>query len=201
MRFLSIVTLIILSFACSTAQDRIVGGPCEGCEALLEYGNRNLEPIDTLPGFETANEKIKLSGIIYKSDGKTPAQGVIIYVYHTDQKGIYPTKGSETGWDKRHGYIRGWMKTNEKGEYTFYTFRPASYPNSTVAQHIHITIKEPGLIPYYIDSYHFADDPNYKEDNSSRHRGSNGLVSLKKSDQGLLVATRDIILGKNIPNY
>ena len=45
---------------------------------------------------------------------------------------------------RRHGYIRGWMKTNEKGQYRFYTLKPASYPNSTAVKHIHPTIKEPG---------------------------------------------------------
>lgn len=201
MRLLILVIITSFSIACSTAQERKVGGPCEGCEALFEYGNKPLNPVDTLPGFDKAKEKIKLSGTVYKSDGKTPAEDIIIYVYQTNQKGIYPKKGNETGWAKRHGYIRGWVKTNQHGQYTFYTFRPASYPNSTVAQHIHITVKEPGLIPYYIDDYNFVDDPNLNEGHSSNHRGGNGLVKLKKSDNGLLAASRDIILGKHIPGY
>ena len=49
---------------------------------------------------------------------------VIIYIYHTDQHGIYPTTGNETGWGKRHGFIRSWAKTGKDGKYTFYTFRP-----------------------------------------------------------------------------
>ncbi|MEP2772666.1 MAG: intradiol ring-cleavage dioxygenase [Fulvivirga sp.] len=201
MRFFSIAIITFFTIACSTAQERKVGGRCEGCEALFEYGDRQLDATDTLPGFEAAREKIKLSGTVFKSDGKTPAENVIIYVYQTDQKGIYPTKGNEIGWGKRHGYIRGWMKTDDSGKYSFYTFRPASYPNTTVAQHIHITVKEPGLIPYYIDDYNFADDPNLNEGHSSNHRGGNGLVKLKKSDNGLLAASRDIILGKHIPGY
>lgn len=201
MRLLILVIITSFSIACSTAQERKVGGPCEGCEALFEYGNKPLNPVDTLPGFDTAKEKIKLSGTVYKSDGKTPAEDIIIYVYQTNQKGIYPKKGSETGWAKRHGYIRGWVKTNQHGQYTFFTFRPASYPNSTVAQHIHMTVKEPETIPYYIDEIQFTDDPHYKKRNASNYRGGSGLIKLMESDQGLLVAERDVVLGKHIPNY
>lgn len=202
MRLFTITFITIFSIACSTAQDRKVGGPCEGCEALFEYGDRYLSPVDTLPGFDAAKEKFILSGKVYQADGKTPAKDVILYVYQTDQKGVYPTKGNETGWAKRHGYIRGWTKTNATGQYTFYTFRPASYPNTTVAQHIHITLKEPGLTPYYIDSYHFTDDPNLSasERNHQKSRGGNGIVQPKK-DGEIWVVKRDIVLGKNIPNY
>ncbi|MBL7748800.1 MAG: hypothetical protein JNM19_15290, partial [Chitinophagaceae bacterium] len=127
------------------------GGSCEGCEAIYEspvpFGQLN--ETDTLPGFEEAGPKLRISGTIFKADGKTPAPGVVLYIYHTNQQGNYVSKSGE-GWEKRHGYIRGWVKTNEKGEYSFYTLRPASYPNSKAAQHIHPVIKEPGISDYYI---------------------------------------------------
>ena len=63
-----------------------------------------------------------------------------------------------TGWGERHGYIRGWVKTNERGEYKFYTLRPGAYPGRNNPEHIHITVKEPGMNEYFIDDYHFADD-------------------------------------------
>ena len=109
-----------------------VGGNCEGCEAIYEspVPFEKLYWTDTLPDFNDPGPKLEISGIIYKRDGKTPAAGVIIYIYHTDQKGMYPVKGDEKGWDKRHGYIRGWAKTNNNGQYRFYTLVPASYPIS-----------------------------------------------------------------------
>lgn len=201
LKYVKIIVLCSL-FACSQAQERKVGGPCEGCEAALEYGDRSLSNEDTLPGFETEGEQLKLTGTIYQYDGKTPASNVVLYVYHTNAKGIYPKKGDETGWGKRHGYIRGWLKTGSDGKYTFYTTRPASYPNTTVSQHIHATIKEPGLIPYYIDEFLFTDDPNLdkKEINVQSERGGSGVVRpIKQGD--LLVVKRDIVLGKNIPGY
>ncbi len=84
---------------------------------------------------------------------------MIIYIYHTNRKGLYEKKGDEKGWGKRHGYIRGWVKTDTKGKYTFFTFRPAAYPNSEEPEHIHITVKESDKNEYYIDAFVFDDDP------------------------------------------
>ena len=73
-------------------------------------------------------EKLEISGVIYKSDGKTPAPNVILYVYQTAKSGLYEPGPNQTGGVRRHGRIRGWVKTNQKGEYKFLTIRPGNYP-------------------------------------------------------------------------
>ncbi len=196
---------VILLYACygeSQNQTVKVGGPCEGCEAIHEYGNKVLKPVDTLPEFNVLPKPIKISGVVYQSDGKTPASDIILYVYQTDDKGKYPKKANSKGWEKRHGYLRGWMKTNASGKYEFYTSRPTSYPNSTVPQHIHITVKEPDKNEYYIEDFYFKDDPYIANNilNRKRPRGGSGVISLVK-ESNIQVAKRDIILGLNIPNY
>ena len=181
------------------SQGTLVGGPCEGCEAVFEYGDRKLTPVDTLPGFEEKKPKLKITGTIYKKDGKTPAEDVILYIYHTNRDGVYPSRGDEEGWARRHGYIRGWVKTGADGKYTFYTFKPGSYSSNTA--HIHSTVLEPNGKYYYIDEYRFKGDP--KLENVSAYidsRGGSGIVELRKSG-GIMVAKRDIILGKNINGY
>ena len=137
-----------------------VGGSCEGCEAIHESSVPfdSLKNLCWLPDWDDKGTKLAINGVVYKADG-TPAPNVIIYIYHTDQAGVYPTKGDEKGWGKRHGYIRGWMKTNEKGEYKFFTLRPGAYPGREAPEHIHITIKEPDKNEYWIDEYVFDDDP------------------------------------------
>jgi protocatechuate 3,4-dioxygenase beta subunit len=180
-----------------------VGGPCEGCEAIFEYGDRNLSPVDTLPDFNNQGPKIKVTGTIYQNDGKTPAEGVILYIYHTDQNGKYATKAGETGWAKRHGYIRGWVKTGKDGRYTFYTLRPGTYPRGSIPAHIHPIILEPNGKYYWLGSYHFEGDPLLTKKQispESPRGGSSGLLSLRK-EGNLWVGKRDIILGKNIPGY
>lgn len=182
---------------------KTVGGRCEDCKAVFEYGSKKLSWTDTLPDYQEDGPKMEISGTIYQRDGKTPAPDVILYVYHTNQRGHYPTKGDETGWAKRHGYIRGWIKTDASGKYKFYTLKPAAYPGRKDPAHIHATVKEPTVNEYWIDEYLFEDDPKLtKEERAAqKKRGGSGVLKLTKDPNGILVAQRDIILGLNIPDY
>jgi protocatechuate 3,4-dioxygenase beta subunit len=183
-----------------------VGGPCEGCEAIYEcpIPFDSLDALTWLPDWDETKKRIAINGTVYNPDGSV-APGVIIYIYHTDQNGIYPVKGNETGWGKRHGYLRGWMKTNEKGEYKFFTLRPGSYPNSRNPQHIHMTIKEPGKSEYWIDEILFDDDPFLTEAEKKKceNRGGSGILKITEryKTMDILKSERNIYLGKNIPGY
>ncbi|MFI5155353.1 MAG: hypothetical protein ACHQEM_04180 [Chitinophagales bacterium] len=186
------------------AGGQIIGGGCDGCEAIYEcpLPFDQLSWIDTLPDFAKAGPKLVISGTIYLSDGKTPAPNVVLYVYHTDQTGHYTPGKDQIGPGRRHGYIRGWMRTNAKGEYKFYTLRPAAYPNARIPAHIHPIVIEPGKNEYYIDEYLFEGDPLLTNEERRRQegRGGNGIIKLE-SKNGMLWGERNIILGKNIPNY
>lgn len=202
---ITILFLTLLLSSCGSSQNpnsiRLIGGPCEGCEAIFEYGNKKLTPVDTLPDFLEKGPKIKVSGTIYQNDGTTPAENVILYIYHTDQNGIYATKGGETGWGKRHGYIRGWVKTGSNGRYAFYTLKPGVYPDRSTPAHIHPTILEPNGKYYWIGSYHFEGDTLLTKNEiypELPRSGSIGLLTLKKEGD-IWVGSRDFILGKNIP--
>lgn len=199
----AILLLVALGLTtCNAQTSKTIGGRCEGCEAIFEYGNKVLSSVDTLPKFQKNNPKLKITGTVLKKDGKTPAPNVILYIYHTNRDGIYETNGSEKGWAKRHGLIRGWVRTEKNGRYTFYTFRPAAYPGGSEPEHIHITIKEPGKNEYYLDDYLFDDDPLLAQNtrNKLKNRGGSGIVKPKKENEFLTIE-RNIILGKNIPNY
>jgi len=180
-----------------------VGGGCEGCKGIYEspVPFEKLSELCWLPDWNGEGTKLGVNGVVYKPDG-TPAAGVIMYVYHTDQTGHYSTKGNETGWGKRHGYIRGWMKTNEKGEYKFMTLKPIAYPGRNIPAHIHVAIKEPGTNEYWIDDYVFDDDPllTTAERKKQESRGGNGIVVMEEKE-GMLYGERDIYLGRNIPGY
>ncbi|MEQ8905247.1 intradiol ring-cleavage dioxygenase [Ekhidna sp.] len=204
MRYIFILLSISCLQACGqkTNYRLIDSGRCDGCEAVLEFGDRKLNAVDTLPLFEQTNPKIKVFGTVYQPDGTTPAEGVILYLYHTNRDGIYPKRGDEKGWARRHGYIRGWVKTDQNGQYAFYTFRPASYPSGTEAEHIHITVLEPDGKYYWIGSYLFHDDPllTDRDIDKTPRGGSDGVLKLTK-EGNLLTDRRDIVLGKNVPNY
>ncbi|HAA20611.1 MAG TPA: intradiol ring-cleavage dioxygenase [Cytophagales bacterium] len=188
----------------SASAQHQVGGPCQDCEALLDFRllAPPLTPTDTLPGYHTTEPRLKITGTVYQQDGKTPAKGIIVYVYHTNQEGIYQPGPNPVGWETRHGQYRGWMKTSAQGQFTYYTFRPAAYPNGREPEHIHIYVQEPDTNPFYLDSYYFTDDPLLTDAvrRTLPKRGGSGIVSLKEKN-GHWTAHRDIILGLNIPDY
>ncbi|WP_353777575.1 intradiol ring-cleavage dioxygenase [Winogradskyella sp. 3972H.M.0a.05] len=207
MKTVALLLLSLITTSCIESQNRTndtarVGDPCESCEAIYEYGDKYLNAVDTIQSFRKLGTPIKVSGRVLKKDGKTPVSDVILYIYHTDDKGIYPKSSSPRGWERQHGYLRTWLKTDKDGNYTLYTSRPASYPNSSVPQHIHITVKEPNLNEYYVEDFYFADDPNITRNilNRTNARGGSGVIQLKQNGD-LWEAERDIILGLNIPNY
>ena len=212
--FASAIIIAVSGCAQTSSQSKNakpVGGNCEGCEAIYEgdVAFDKLSNTATLPDYNEKGPKLEISGIVYQRDGKTPAKDVILYVYHTDQTGHYTPAPDGKGWGKRHGRVRGWMKTDKNGYYHFYTLKPAPYPGTNIPAHIHITLKEPDKNEYYIDEYLFEGDPflTTAERNRQEKRGGSGIISLdqKKASlpdgQGMLVGKRDIILGLNVPGY
>ncbi len=207
-KYLGILFLTFFIISCkgqsNSEIERTVGGPCQDCEALLDYKTLNRTPksIDTLPGFNENNPKIKITGTVFQKDGKTPAENIILYIYHTNKNGLYQPSENPIGWEKTHGQYRTWLKTGKDGKFTFYTFRPAPYPKVNEPEHIHIYVKEPNTVPYYIDSYFFESDPKLTKAKrqSQKNRGGSGIVKLENKD-GIWTAHRNLILGKNIPEY
>jgi len=195
---------VIFAIAIFAQSNSRVGGNCDGCDAIYDspIPPEKLNWIDTLPDFNEPGPKLMVRGKIYKSDKKTPAPGVILYIYHTDQTGHYKSKPYQKGSSIRHGYIQGWMRTNEKGEYKFFTLKPAHYPGNKAPAHIHCIVKEPGKNEYYIDEYLFDDDPVITPTDRQKQekRGGSGIIILEKKN-GMLASERDIYLGMNIPNY
>lgn len=169
---------------------------CEGCEAIHERSVEGLTPRATIPPPGEAGERLVLTGRVLGPDGRTPAPGVVVYAYHTNAAGVYPTRGNETGWDRRHGYLRAWIVTDSSGEYRFETIRPASYPGREDPAHIHMIVKEPGRREYWIDEVVFEDDPRvtarYRA--AQGNRGGSGLIRLRRDGTGTWAGRRDIIL-------
>lgn len=107
---------------------------------------KNLSHELRLPNPDRPGPRLEIRGTVFKSDGKTPAAGLILYVHHTDASGIYPG-GSGTrsnDWTRWHGTLRGWLKTDANGNYLLKTTKPAPYPTGTEPAHIHVYGVEPG---------------------------------------------------------
>lgn len=200
---LTFVVLIVSGCAQSTKKtERAVGGACEDCDMMVEGMPQNFTWQTTIADSDEPGERLLMRGTIFKADGKTPASGVILYVYHTDNKGKYTPATNQTD-ARRHGHLRGWIKTDAQGRYEFSTIRPAAYPNRKDPQHIHAIIKESETSLYWIDDFLFDDDPLLTEQTRSRqqNRGGSGIIKLAKNDRGTWMGKRDIILGMNVPGY
>lgn len=139
-------------------------------------------------------ERLRITGRLTKRDGSTPYAGVVLYAYHTNNRGIYPKKGNEVGIHKWHGYLHGWGKTNERGEYEILSIRPAMYPSNNAPAHIHLVIKEPNGAMTYVNDFVFKDDPNVTGSYRSRlyYRGDDGVVDVKKNAGGVWIGVRNI---------
>lgn len=138
----------------STNNNKIVGGGCDGCELMYIGMPKNIKPVDTSTGWKEKGQKLLVTGTVFKNDGKTPVPDVIIYYWQTDNNGLYSPKDGMDERAKRHGHIRGWVKTDEEGKYAIYTIRPGHYPNRGGPAHIHTSIKEPNINnEYYIDEF------------------------------------------------
>lgn len=179
-----------------------VGGGCDGCEIMYIGMPQNIKPVDTSAGWHEKGQKLLLAGTVYKLDAKTPAPNVIIYYWQTDNDGYYSPRDGMDEKAKRHGHIRGWVKTDDNGKYAIYTIRPVAYPNTDNPAHIHTSIKEPGKSEYYIDEFVFDDDPLLTA-NRRKHfekRGGSGILKVKTNGK-LQVVEHPIFLGRNIPDY
>lgn len=186
----------------SSSDRNSVGGGCEGCDLMFVEIPSTIKSEATIVSANEPGEKLEISGIIYQHDGKTPAPDVILYVYQTAKNGLYEPGDNQTGEVRRHGRIRGWVKTNQKGEYKIVTIRPGNYPNSNIPAHIHPTVKETDKNEYYIDEIVFDDDKFVDGNYRSREekRGGSGILHLKK-ENGKWIGRHDIVLGLNVPTY
>lgn len=186
----------ILSF--NEAKTVLQTDNCNDPDAAIEccFANMPNQLTSTMiiPDDDSKSEKLIISGTIYKKD-KKPYPGVILYAYHTDSNGQYAKKGNETGFQKWHGSHHGWCKTDKNGNYRIETIRPASYPKTTVPQHIHAAIKVPDGNPFYITDFLFKDDPSLPKtlQNKYQLQGGSGIVDVKKTD-GVWMGKRDIYL-------
>lgn len=180
-----------------------VGGPCDGCEIMYVGMPEEIPSVSYSPGWEEEGQKLLVSGTVYETDGKTVASDIIIYYWHTDSKGEYSPVDDMPSKARRHGHIRGWVKSDKDGRFSIYTIRPVLYPSRTEPAHIHTLIQEPDLEnEYYIDAWVFEDDPMLTEEvkKSYDQRGGDGILSVKNNDS-LQVVEPKVILGRNIPGY
>ena len=207
-RFLTVLSFL-LATACQSNSQSSVSAPAVAnppdCDCCV-FDERHPTSWQTRIAPDTAKgQPLTISGTVYESDGKTPARNVLMYFYHTNAQGRYAKLGTENRSSHAwwHGYCRGWLKTNDAGQYQITTIRPGPYPNRDIPAHIHFYVNAPTQKTcYYLSDFVFADDPLvtesywYKTEISEGFLRYGGVPLTNRHDT--LVGHRDIRL---LPQY
>jgi protocatechuate 3,4-dioxygenase beta subunit len=134
-------------------------------------------------------EKMIVEGRVFEPDGKTPAAGITVYVYQTDEKGVY---------GKGEDLIRGTMITNDEGKYKYTTIKPGSYPDGGTPAHVHYKITGNGYPEQWFE-LQFDGDKHLRESDYKKEK-SKGTFSqiqkLEKGKDGILLCRMDIKLSR-----
>jgi protocatechuate 3,4-dioxygenase beta subunit len=168
--------LVAALFACAPA-----GG--ESVKTEKAPGWRGVISVPDEPG-----ERLLFSGTVYEPDGKTPAPGVDLLIYHTDVQGLYrrPGDGSESS--------RLWarLRTDERGRYELRTIKPGPYPNERIPAHIHLEAEKPGYRKLVLEVV-FEGDPFVTD---AYRRADVGIRPLEKGADGTLRCVYDFRLSR-----
>lgn len=163
------------------------GAPCGSCREPEKLSWKTVIPPENEPG-----EPMIITGRVFKADGKTPAEGMVLWVYHTDRTGYYNEKD-----DASHPRLNGWMKIGADGKYEFRTIRPGAYPHRTTPAHIHAHVYGPGYSERSIEDYWFKDDPRINDEELKKaSEGSDHpfvvILDVKRGSDGVWRGERDI---------
>lgn len=160
---------------------------------IYDRAEDQLSNTDTIPDFRSKTNKLKLTGVIYQSDGVTPAKDVILFIEQPDENGDFDLRRAG---DQRYVFHRSWVKTDEDGRYTFYTFIPGNDRRYNQMQQIFPIIKEASKEEVQLESLLFDDDPLLTKRCRKRlaKKGNTERILTTKKEDGILVATKDIVL-------
>jgi protocatechuate 3,4-dioxygenase beta subunit len=56
---------------------------------IYNFAEMQLKSTDTIPDYSSKTNKLKLTGVIYKSDGVTPAKDVILFIEQPNEDGDF----------------------------------------------------------------------------------------------------------------
>lgn len=163
------------------------GAPCGSCDTPEKLSWKTVVTPENEPGVP-----LVITGRVLQADGKTAAEGMVLWVYQTDRTGYYNEKD-----DASHPRLKGWLKIGADGKYEFRTIRPGAYPHRTTPAHIHAHIYGPGYSERSIDDFWFKDDPRVNE-KELKHEADNGghpaILEVKRGSDGVWRGECDIKL-------
>lgn len=160
---------------------------------IYDYKDDQLSNTATIPDYESKAEKLKISGTIYLSDGKTPASDIILYIEQADENGDFDLRTEN---DKRYVHHRGWIKTDANGKYSFNTFIPGNDRRYNQLQQLFPIIKEPTKAEYQMASFLFDEDPLLTKMCRKKimKKGDPSRILKPVLKDGIYIVQKDIVL-------
>lgn len=164
-------TLLLSILSMAAVQDREFVRAYERAQAMKPA---NVGSVARIAPENEPGMPLVINGRVYQTDGRTPAAGITVFAYQTDRHGVY----DEPGRGAHSWRLKGWAVTDAEGRFEFRTIRPASYPNATVPQHVHLHLEGPNVRRRWTSALHFADDPKVtaRERAASDRAGMFGAV-------------------------
>jgi protocatechuate 3,4-dioxygenase beta subunit len=123
---------------------------CDSSYQIDKYTNQEINCAELRPGqtgfIQLVNnnepgEPLVVYGKIVDSKTKQPIRNVSIFLYQTDNNGIYSSSGRDE--DAR---IKGTVYTNDSGCFKIKTILPGDYPGQKNSRHLHYVINATGYI-------------------------------------------------------
>jgi protocatechuate 3,4-dioxygenase beta subunit len=136
--------------------------------------------------------KLSVSGVVVAADG-VPIPGASIYAYQTDAEGYYGVKPVS---DNRNPRLKLLLRSGPRGEWSFQTIRPGSYPSSRVPAHVHFEVSAPGFADRIFEIV-FEGDPFITDDMRRNPAFSVRPVAAGRgTPAGVSVVTERIVLSR-----
>ena len=170
--------------------------PLTGADVKGPFHRQGAPSRAVIAGKEESGERIRVTGRVLQHDCKTPIKGAVLDVWHADAEGRYDNESEDFR-------LRGQVKTDENGTYSFETIKPGFYPLGSTMRpaHIHFNVSYPGCHPLTTQLYFEGD--KYLSPNDPCGVCNSGdptlIVSFAKEGEGdgaVLAGAFDIILAK-----
>lgn len=158
---------------------------------------KNIPSRAVLSAWGEAGAPLSVSGRVFAADGRTPVEGLTLYVYHTDARGHYSELDGNG--QEPQPRIKGWVRTDGEGRYEFRTTRPGAYPSRRNPAHIHVKAYGAGRAEQWLQDFLFDDDPLVNAETRARYQDAgpfSPVMKVTRDADGRLRCARDIRLEK-----
>lgn len=141
---------------------------------------------------------MNLTGTIFKEDGKTPLNKVLVEIWQCDENEHYDNTSDSF-------LFRGAIKTDKNGKYAFKTIVPVPYkadPNNEESwrpAHIHMRVSVAEQQDLITQIYFKGDKYNDTDRSASSPQAVNRILNIVKNASGENTVTFDVVLSKEFP--